>query len=226
MKVRIRTLRKSYKVGDTFHVVLRNVNLSVESGDFVAITGPSGAGKSTLLFIIGCLEQPDFGDVFLDDVNVVELSETARQRLRLENIGFIFQNFYLTSSLNVIDNVALPMKLLGKLPPPKIYERALELLKAVGMEDKADRRVTNLSGGEQQRVAIARALANDPSLILADEPTGNLDTENAKKILNIFSTINKEFKKTIIVVTHDSRVASYANKIYYITDGIVRSTIW
>ncbi len=226
MRVRIRSLRKTYKTGDVQTLVLRNVNLTVESGDFIAITGPSGAGKSTLLMIIGCLEQPDVGDVFLDDLNIVELSETERQNFRLQKIGFVFQSFYLLSSLTAIENVALPMKLLGKLSKGEIYTRAMELLRAVNLEDKAYRVASELSGGEQQRVAIARALANDPSLILADEPTGNLDTENAKAILEIFANINEQHKKTIIVVTHDSRVASYAKKIYYITDGIIRSTIW
>ena len=225
MKVVVRALRKSYMMGNVRQVVLRNINMVVESGDFVAIMGPSGAGKSTLLFILGCLEYPDVGDVYLDGVNVVELSEKERQRFRLEKLGFVFQSFYLISSLSVIENVVLPMKIAGKLPKEAMYERALELLRTVNLQEKAFERVTNLSGGEQQRVAIARALANDPPLILADEPTGNLDTENAKAILNLFERINKE-GKTIIVVTHDPKVASFASKVFYITDGELRSTIW
>ncbi len=226
MKVVVRALRKSYKTGNVTHVVLRNVNMTVESGDFVAIMGPSGAGKSTLLFILGCLEYPDVGDVYLDGVNIVELSESERQKFRLEKIGFVFQNFYLISSLNVVENIVLPMKIAGKLSKYEMYEYAYELLQTVNLQSKTHERIQNLSGGEQQRVAIARALANDPALILADEPTGNLDTENAKVILDLFSRINKEKGKTIIVVTHDSRVASYANKIFYITDGELRATLW
>ncbi len=196
---------------------LRGVTLSVEEGEFVAIMGPSGSGKSTLLNIIGLLDTPDRGRVNIGGYNVEELEEKDRTILRRRLIGFVFQAFHLIPSLTVRENVELPMVFDG-IPSKEREERAVSLLKEVGLEDKLFSLPTKLSGGEKQRVAIARALANNPKLILADEPTGNLDSKNGKMVMELLKSFNRK-GVTLIVVTHDPEVASMAERIVHIKDG-------
>jgi putative ABC transport system ATP-binding protein len=237
MKINLRNLYKYFETPAGQHRVLERVNLDVEKGRFICIMGPSGTGKSTLLFLIGCLDTPSFGNIFLDDVDVSEESESVRERIRLHHIGFIFQNYNLLPTLTVMENVLLPMQLAGSMKrkvhstnwvtnPVEWANRAQTLLRLVDLDKKTDDRVTNLSGGEQQRVAIARALANSPGLLLADEPTGNLDSSASKQIMEVLRAIHKSQKLSIILVTHDPKIASYADQIYYLDEGKLRSTVF
>ncbi len=196
---------------------LKGVDLSIEQGDFVAIMGPSGSGKSTLMNIIGLLDQPTSGEYLLDDVDTTTLSEKKLAKLRRDKIGFVFQSFNLLPRLNVAQNVELPM-VYAKRSKHDRRQKVAEVLKMVGLEDKAKSRSNRMSGGQVQRVAIARALTNDPSLILADEPTGNLDTKTGSEIMNLLKELNKQ-GVTIVVVTHNSEVGRYANKVVWVRDG-------
>lgn len=196
---------------------LKGVDLSIEQGDFVAIMGPSGSGKSTLMNIIGLLDQPTSGEYLLDDVDTTTLSEKKLAKLRRDKIGFVFQSFNLLPRLNVAQNVELPM-VYAKRSKHDRRQKVAEVLKMVGLEDKAKSRSNRMSGGQVQRVAIARALTNDPSLILADEPTGNLDTKTGSEIMNLLKELNKQ-GVTIVVVTHNSEVGRYANKLVWVRDG-------
>jgi putative ABC transport system ATP-binding protein len=205
--------------------VLENINMSVEQGEFIAIMGPSGSGKSTLLYQIGCLDAPSFGHIYLDEVDISEEQETIREQIRLHHIGFIFQNYNLLPTLTVIENVMLPMQLANTFNKER-RARAGALLRLVNLENKADEKVTALSGGQQQRVAIARAMANNPGTILADEPTGNLDGKSGKEIMEVIHSIHENQKITLIMVTHDPKIASYADKIYYLDDGKLRATVF
>lgn len=205
--------------------VLENINMTVEQGEFIAIMGPSGSGKSTLLYQIGCLDAPSFGHIFLDEVDISQESETIREQIRLHHIGFIFQNYNLLPTLTVIENVMLPMQLANTFPKER-RARAGALLRLVNLENKADEKVNALSGGQQQRVAIARAMANNPGTILADEPTGNLDGKSGKEIMEVIHSIHENQKITLIMVTHDPKIASYADKIYYLDDGKLRATVF
>ncbi|MCD6309970.1 MAG: ABC transporter ATP-binding protein [Candidatus Eremiobacteraeota bacterium] len=224
MRVRLSGIHKFFETDAGVQRVLQNLNLEVAKGDFIAIMGPSGSGKSTLLFLIGCLDIPSFGKVILEDTDVTQENESMREKIRLRHIGFIFQSFYLMPNLSVSENVLLPMQLLG-LPKKKSEGRALSLLRLVGLEKKANDLPNSLSGGQQQRTAIARALANMPGLILADEPTGNLDTKSGKEVMEVIRSINENQGLTTIVVTHDPKIASYAKQIYYLSDGKLRTTV-
>ncbi len=208
---------KIYGRGESATYALRGVNIAIEEGEFVAIMGPSGSGKSTLMHILGALDVPTKGSVYIQGKNVATMSEAERAKVRREVIGFVFQQFYLSPNLKAWENVALPLLFAG-IPREERQKRALELLRLVGLEQKAENYPNQLSGGQQQRVAIARALANDPLAILADEPTGNLDSKAGKKIMEIFTDLNKR-GKTIVLVTHDRSVAEYAEKIYHVKDG-------
>jgi putative ABC transport system ATP-binding protein len=184
--------------------------------------GPSGSGKSTLLHMIGCLDRPSYGKVFLNGVDISKLNDSKLARLRGKEIGFVFQTFNLYPTLTALENIELPMMIIGKNKKER-KQRALELLKVVGLKERAEHLPSQLSGGERQRVAIARALANDPNLILADEPTGNLDSKTGTEIMKTFVKLN-ESGKTVIVVTHDQTIASHSKKIVKIKDGeIIRS---
>ncbi len=205
--------------------VLENINMTVEQGEFIAIMGPSGSGKSTLLYQIGCLDSPSFGHIFLDEVDISQEAETIREQIRLHHIGFIFQNYNLLPTLTVIENVMLPMQLANTFTKER-RARAAALLRLVNLENKAEEKVTALSGGQQQRVAIARAMANNPGTILADEPTGNLDGKSGKEIMEVIHSIHENQKITLIMVTHDPKIASYADKIYYLDDGKLRATVF
>ncbi len=212
---------KIYELGKIKVIALRNIHLKINRGDYISIMGPSGSGKSTLLNIIGCLDKPTKGDVFYDNINVSRLNEKELTRIRRERIGFVFQQFYLIPRLTALENVMLPMWFKG-VEFKERRKRALELLEMVGLRDKIHHRPNELSGGEQQRVAIARALANDPDIILADEPTGNLDTKTGMEIIKIFEELNK-MGKTILIVTHNPEIGKRARRRIYLKDGKIVS---
>ena len=211
-------VRKVYKAGRFEVVALDGVNLKVEEGEFIAIMGPSGSGKSTMLNLIGCLDKPTSGKVIINGVDTSKLSDKELTDLRRDTIGFIFQHYYLIPTLTALENVELPMVFKG-IPKSEREKKAKELLSLVGLAKEADRKPKELSGGQQQRVAIARALANDPSILLCDEPTGNLDTRNGKIIMDIIKNLNKEKNVTVVLVTHDPATAEYADKIIRMRDG-------
>lgn len=209
---------KIYKLDEVEVKALDDVNLKIEKNEFLAVTGPSGSGKSTLLHIMGCLDRPTRGRVILEGRDVSSLSDAELARIRGMKIGFIFQFFNLYPTLTALENVELPMIIVEKDKKER-KKRALELLKSVGMEKRASHLPSQLSGGERQRVAIARALANNPSIILADEPTGNLDSKTGKEIINLLAKLQKEEGKTVVIVTHEPTIAKYAERIIYLTDG-------
>lgn len=201
-----------------------NIDLTIEEGEFIAITGSSGSGKSTLLHLLGCIDRPTGGKVFIKDREVSSMNGRSLTRLRLHEIGFVFQQFYLLPALTAYENIELPMKESGVRKNDR-KKRIMELLGSLGMEERARHRPGQLSGGEKQRVAIARALANDPSIILADEPTGELDSTNGKRILDILTGINREHSKTIVVVTHDEKVTQNTGRVISLQDGRIISDV-
>jgi len=213
-------LCKSYELGTMELKVLRDVELTINNGDYVAIMGPSGSGKSTLLNMIGCLDRPTSGDYWLGGQNVSLLDDDQLSLIRGARIGFIFQSFNLINQLNVVENIEVPMYYQG-YSEYESDERARELAIMVGLGERLDHRPSELSGGQQQRVAIARALANDPLIILADEPTGNLDSESGSEILKILVGLHEQ-GKTLIVVTHDEGIAENAGRLVEIFDGRIR----
>jgi putative ABC transport system ATP-binding protein len=213
-------LCKSYELGSMELKVLRDIALTINQGEYVAIMGPSGSGKSTLLNMIGCLDRPTSGDYWLGGQNVSLLDDDQLSLIRGARIGFVFQSFNLISQLNVIENIEVPMYYQG-YSERESAERARELATMVGLGDRLDHRPSELSGGQQQRVAIARALSNDPLIILADEPTGNLDSESGAEILKILVDLHKK-GKTLIVVTHDNHIAEDAGRVVEIFDGRIR----
>lgn len=217
--VRTRGLSKYYTFGSGNQVVaINDVNLTVESGEFVSIMGPSGSGKSTLLNIVGCLDKPTAGDVYIDGVKIDYGNAGYLVQLHRQTIGFVFQGFNLISTMNAIENVWYPMYF-NKVPKPERIKRAEELLESVGLSNRTLHLPSELSGGEQQRVSIARALANRPRLILADEPTGNIDSRTGKKIIDLMKKLNKEQEITFIVTTHDKAMAKNADRVITIADG-------
>ncbi len=217
--IQAENLVKIYRMGQVEVPALRGVSLTVEPGEYVAIMGPSGSGKSTLMHILGCLDRPTEGSYRLEGREIATLDEDQRAEIRKRRVGFVFQQFNLLSRLTALENVEVPMVYLG-MPPRERRKRALALLERVGLAQRAHHRPTEISGGEAQRVAIARALANDPALILADEPTGNLDTRTGREILALFRELHRE-GRTIVVVTHDPEVAQEAERIIYLRDGKV-----
>lgn len=215
--IRTEHLTKIYRMGDAEVYALHDVNLEITDGEFVAIIGPSGSGKSTLLNMIGCLDKPTSGSVFIDTIDTATLSENQLAEIRREKIGFVFQQFNLVHTLNALENVALPLFFSGVKREIR-FKRAEAMLKNVGLEERTHHKPSELSGGQQQRVAIARALANDPEIIIADEPTGNVDSETGKAIMAILTGLNKE-GRTIIVVTHDPEIAACADRRKRMRDG-------
>ncbi len=197
---------------------LKGVDVTIGLGDYVSIIGPSGSGKSTLLNLISCLDTPTSGEVYIEGVGISTLSDNQKSRLRREKLGFIFQQFNLIPSMSSFENIELPMRFRG-ISRAERHERVRKLLELVELSDKADNRPTQLSGGQQQRVAVARGLANDPKIIMADEPTGNLDTKTGKTIMEFLRRLNREEGKTLVIVTHDPKIAKEAHKKISITDG-------
>ncbi|MDK2899874.1 MAG: putative transport system ATP-binding protein [Thermosipho sp. (in: thermotogales)] len=213
-------VKKIYKMGDVDVKALDGISFKIKKGEFVIIMGPSGSGKSTTLHIMGCLDKPTSGNVYIDGVDVSKLNDKLLAKIRGEKIGFVFQQFNLLPRLTALENVELPMMYKG-VPLKKRRKRAKELLELVGLGDRINHKPTQLSGGQMQRVAIARALANEPSYILADEPTGNLDSKSGEDILEIFKRLNKD-GMTVVIVTHDPELELLGNHVIFLKDGKIQ----
>jgi len=220
--IKLENVWKIYQLGKVEFTVLKEMNLEINRGSFVSIIGPSGSGKSTLLNIIGCLDIPTKGKIFLDGQDIQKLSEDELAKIRGKKIGFVFQQFNLLSNLTAIENVVLPM-VFQKIPEEKRFGRAKKLLEMVGLGERIFHKPAELSGGEQQRVAIARALANNPEMLITDEPTGNLDSKSGEMIMEILKELYQKGERTIIVVTHDLQIASFSKEIVHIKDGQIVS---
>ena len=218
MFIKAINLTKIYRRGSSKIVAVNRVNLEVKNGEFIVIVGPSGSGKTTLLNLIGLNDYPTSGKIFIDGVDATMLSKRERRKIRLLRIGFIFQTFNLFPTLNALENVELPLALAGKSQMEQ-RERAIKLLKSVGLADRIFHRPRELSMGEMQRVAIARAMANNPEVLIADEPTGELDSETSREVVGLLSEINRKQKATVIVATHDERIVRVASSVYRIVDG-------
>jgi putative ABC transport system ATP-binding protein len=220
--ISVKNLVKTYVVGEIEVRALRGVNLDVERGEFLAVTGTSGSGKSTFMHIAGCLDRPTSGQYFLDGDDVSRMSKDQLAAVRNKKIGFVFQGFNLLSRTSALDNVELPMLYGGGAPKTsERHKRALDMLTAVGLGNRADHHPNQLSGGQQQRVAIARALVNNPSILLADEPTGNLDTKTSIEVMDIFQRLNRERGITVLLITHEQDIAEYGTRIVTFRDGLV-----
>ena len=215
--IRLENVTRAYTIGQRTLYALRQVSLTINAGEFVAIVGPSGSGKSTLLNLIGGIDKPDTGDVFVDDVHVSVLDENRLAKWRGEKIGIVFQFFQLLPTLSALENVMLPMELRNSFADER-RERAMNALTRVGLQDRATQLPSELSGGEQQRVAIARALVNDPPILLADEPTGNLDSDTGKRVVEFLGELHQS-GKTIILVTHEETLARAASRVVRVRDG-------
>lgn len=217
MRVSLQGIHKIYGKNRPIKV-LDDLSMTIESGDFVAITGPSGSGKSSLLNLLGCLDNPTFGQIFFDQRDVSKAPEAVRERIRLEHIGFVFQNYQLLPGLTVQENVSLPMQLAGVKRSERLA-RVQGLLTMIGLQKQAGQRIGTLSGGQQQKVAVARALANLPGLLLADEPTGSLDGQSTLQVMEVIREVNRSRSVTTVLVTHDPQVAAYAQKVYRLENG-------
>lgn len=214
-------VEKVYDLGKTKVPAVRGIDLEVAEGEFVAIMGPSGCGKSTLLYLLGGMATPTRGRVYVGDTDLTRLSDADRTALRRDNIGYVFQRFNLFPTLTALGNVRLAQEIAGTHNGAKADDRAMMLLEWVGLGDKGDRKPNELSIGEQQRVAVARALVNRPKILLADEPTGNLDTRNAEQVMTVFESLNKDHEQTILMITHNPTVAGHADRIVQMEDGQV-----
>lgn len=217
--IKLEHINKYYKVGENSLHVLKDINLMVEKGEFIAILGASGSGKSTLMNIIGCMDNSDDGEYFLEDIQIHKCGDDELGKVCNKNIGFIFQKYHLIPQYTVIQNVMMPLLIRG-MSRTEAIEKAKESLENVGLEDRIEYKPNELSGGQQQRVAIARALVTKPTLLLADEPTGALDSKTGKEILQLFKELN-ELGNTIIMITHDTNVAKYSKRILYLDDGVL-----
>jgi putative ABC transport system ATP-binding protein len=223
-KISVRDLRKTYAIGEVQVEALRGVSLEIEDGEFVAVIGPSGSGKSTLMHILGCLDRPTSGRYLLGEKDVSEISPDERASLRNRQIGFVFQSFNLLPRTPAVENVELPLLYNGgKLSGSQRRTRALEMLESLGLSDRALHHPNQLSGGQQQRVAIARALINSPGLLLADEPTGNLDSQTSREIMELFRRLNQDRGLTLVIITHERNIAECASRIVELRDGRVES---
>lgn len=220
--IELKNVWKIYEMGEIKVNALRGLNLTVRNGEFLSIMGPSGSGKSTMVNMVGCLDIPSKGIILLDGKNIAQMAESQLAQIRGKKIGFIFQQFNLIPTISALENVMMPMMFQG-VPKDEREDRARELLELVQLGDRIDHKPTELSGGQQQRVAIARSLSNDPDVILADEPTGNLDSKTGKIVMDFLGALNKK-GKTIIMVTHDKYVAEHADRIELLKDGTIIRT--
>jgi lipoprotein-releasing system ATP-binding protein len=224
--LRLEAIRKELELSkDIRQTILPSVSLEIQKGEFIAITGPSGSGKSTLLYIMGGLDKPTFGHVWLDGEDITEKNESEMTRIRNEKIGFIYQFHFLLPEFNAVENVSMPMMINGRRNRKEIRDRAMQLLDMVELQNKYTNKPSQLSGGQQQRVAIARALANEPKILLGDEPTGNLDSRSADNVYQLFDRLNRELRQTIIVVTHDEEFANRAGRRINLVDGLIESDL-
>jgi putative ABC transport system ATP-binding protein len=221
--ISVRDLVKTYIVGEVEVRALRGVSLDVQRGEFVSVTGPSGSGKSTLMHILGCLDRPTSGIYSLDGQDVSQMTKDQLAEVRNQKIGFVFQGFNLLSRTTALDNVELPLLYRSRMKSAERHRLAMEALTAVGLETRADHHPNQLSGGQQQRVAIARALITKPSILLADEPTGNLDSRTSIEVMGIFQRLNVERGITVLLITHESDIAEYGTRIIRCRDGLIVS---
>jgi putative ABC transport system ATP-binding protein len=219
--IRTQNLRRDFAMGDQVVHALDGVDLAVNEGDFLAVMGPSGSGKSTLLYLLGGLDRPTAGEIWVGGRDIAQLDENALATYRGQEVGFVFQAFHLVPTMTALQNVEFPM-IFNRIPLAERRARAIALLERVGLEDRMAHRPTELSGGQQQRVAIARALANDPRIILADEPTGNLDTHTGQEVLDLLTCLNREEGRTIVIVSHDVSVTRFATRDIHLLDGKVQ----
>jgi putative ABC transport system ATP-binding protein len=220
--IELKDIQKTYRIGESEFAVLKGVDLQIEEGEFIALMGPSGSGKSTLMNIVGCLDRPSSGRFLLLHKDISQTTDDELARIRREELGFIFQTFNLIGRISVLKNVEVPMMLSG-ISREKRKDRAIKLLEAVGIAHRSNFSPQNISGGERQRVAIARALANDPKIIIADEPTGNLDLKNSNEVMKILSNLNKE-GRTIIMVTHNPEITENCSRVIRLRDGRILET--
>jgi putative ABC transport system ATP-binding protein len=221
--IEVKNIQKKYVIGQEVVHALRGVSLDIKRNDYVALMGPSGSGKSTLMNILGCLDTPSKGIYVLNNTDVSKLGDSALAEIRNKEIGFVFQTFNLLPRSTTLENVVLPLVYAGKTKAER-KKRGLEVIKSVGLDDRAEHKPNELSGGQRQRVAVARALVNDPSIILADEPTGNLDTKTSYEIMALFEEIHAK-GNTIIVVTHEEDIAKHAHRIIRLRDGVIESDV-
>ncbi len=220
--IEIKDLHKTYHMGDISVPVLKGISMNVLKGEFIALMGSSGSGKSTLMNILGCLDRPSSGQYYLEGKEISSLSNDIRARIRNSRIGFVFQSFNLLPRVSALENVIMPIAYApNHIPAKKAHEKGMKLLEQFGISDRYHHEPSRLSGGQQQRVAISRSLICDPPILLADEPTGNLDSRTGEEVLEIFKTLNKEKNITIIMVTHDREVAKHAQRVIHIKDGII-----
>lgn len=220
--IELKDIHKSYRIGDSEFPILKGIDLQIERGEFIALMGPSGSGKSTLMNIVGCLDRPTSGHFILLDQDISQTSDDELARIRRVELGYIFQTFNLIGRISVLKNVEVPM-MLNEVAREKRKERALELLSSVGIAHRANFSPMKISGGERQRVAIARALANDPKIIIADEPTGNLDLKNSDEVMKILSNLNRD-GRTIIMVTHNPEITGNCSRVIRLRDGRILET--
>jgi putative ABC transport system ATP-binding protein len=221
--IEVKDLNKTYFLGSVEVHALQGVSFRIERGETVAIMGQSGSGKSTLMNILGCLDLPTSGEYFLDDKNIAGLDEDELAEVRNRKIGFVFQQFNLLPRMSVLRNAEMPLLYNGGKPEKEIHQRARDILSAVGLADRIDHRPTELSGGQQQRVAIARALINEPDILLADEPTGNLDSHTGAEIMNLLLGLNQQEGITLVIVTHDPSIAAQTQRTIHLRDGLIES---
>ena len=219
--IELRDVEKTYDLGEVKVEALKDATLDIEQGEYVALIGPSGSGKSTLMNTLGCLDRPTSGTYTLDGEDIVGMSRDQRARIRNRQIGFVFQNFNLLNRTSALENVELPLMYASRLSARKRRKKAVEVLEQVGLGDRLDHHPSQLSGGQQQRVAIARALVNEPSILMGDEPTGNLDSKTSREVIDLFRELNETAKITVILVTHDQNVARNAKRVIVLRDGLI-----